>query len=84
MLERAEGVGGISRTVNYKGYYFDLRGHRFFTKFDEVQRLWEEVLGEDFLLRPRLSRIFYGGRFFDYPLRATNALRNLGPVESAR
>jgi protoporphyrinogen oxidase len=84
VLERAEGVGGISRTVNYKGYYFDLGGHRFFTKFDEVQRLWEEVLGEDFLLRPRLSRIFYGGRFFDYPLRATNALRNLGPVESAR
>ena len=47
VLERAEGVGGISRTVNYKGYYFDLGGHRFFTKFDEVQRLWEEVLGED-------------------------------------
>jgi protoporphyrinogen oxidase len=84
VLEKAEAVGGISRTVQYQGYYFDLGGHRFFTKFDEVQELWEEVLGEELLLRPRLSRIFYGGRFYDYPLRATNALRNLGAVESAR
>jgi protoporphyrinogen oxidase len=84
VLERSDTVGGISRTVNYKGYLFDLGGHRFFTKFDEVQKLWEEVLGDDLLVRPRLSRIFYNGRFFDYPLRAGNALRNLGARESAR
>ncbi len=84
VLEKTEAVGGISRTVEYEGFYFDLGGHRFFTKFDEVNRLWEEVLGDDFLLRPRLSRIFYNGRFFDYPLRASNALRNLGVRESAR
>ncbi len=83
VLEKSDSVGGISRTVNYKGYYFDLGGHRFFTKFSEVQALWEEVLGEDFLLRPRLSRIYYDGKLFDYPLRATNALRNLGIRESA-
>lgn len=84
VLEGGPGVGGISRTVQYKGYYFDLGGHRFFTQFDEVQALWEEVLGEAFLVRPRLSRIFYGGRFFDYPLRATNAVRSLGVRESTR
>ncbi len=84
ILEKTNRVGGICRTVSHQGNVFDLGGHRFFTKFDEVQALWEEVLGEEFLLRPRMSRIYYRGAFFDYPLRATNALRGLGPVESAR
>lgn len=84
VLEKTDTVGGISRTICYEGYYFDLGGHRFFTKFDEVQDLWEEVLEGDFLKRPRLSRIYYDGKFFDYPLKASNALKNLGVVESAR
>ncbi|MBM4395141.1 MAG: NAD(P)/FAD-dependent oxidoreductase [Deltaproteobacteria bacterium] len=84
VLEATGEVGGISRTVTRNGYRFDLGGHRFFTKFDEVQRLWEEVLGPDLLVRPRMSRILYRGRFFDYPLRASNALANLGPIEAAR
>lgn len=84
VLEKSGEVGGICRTVNYKGYIFDIGGHRFFTKFDEVQALWEEVLGNELVVRPRLSRIYYNGDFYDYPLRAANALRNLGPVESAR
>ena len=84
VLEGSAAVGGISRTIRYKGYYFDLGGHRFFTLFDEVQALWEEVLGDAFLVRPRLSRIFYAGQFFDYPLRATNAVRSLGVRESVR
>ena len=84
VLEASPAVGGISRTIEKDGYYFDLGGHRFFTRFDEVQALWQSVLGDEFLVRPRLSRIFYNGRFFDYPLKATNALRNLGLVESAR
>jgi protoporphyrinogen oxidase len=84
VLEKSDTVGGISRTICFKGYYFDLGGHRFFTKFDEVQALWEEVLGDEFLTRPRMSRIYYGGKFYDYPLRASNALRNLGIRESAR
>lgn len=84
VVEASDQVGGISRTVDYKGYLFDIGGHRFFTKFDEVQRLWDEVLGEDFLVRPRLSRIFYRNRFFDYPLRPANALANLGMVEAVR
>jgi protoporphyrinogen oxidase len=63
-------VGGIAKTVEFKGYRFDLGGHRFFTKLKPVQRLWEEMLGEDFLVRPRLSRIYYQGKYLHYPLVA--------------
>lgn len=84
VLEKSSGVGGISRTVHHRGYYFDLGGHRFFTKFDEVQALWEEILGDQLMVRQRLSRILYDGKLYDYPLNAANALRNLGPVEAAR
>ncbi|MFC4057826.1 NAD(P)/FAD-dependent oxidoreductase [Planomonospora corallina] len=78
-------VGGISRTEEREGWRFDIGGHRFFTKVPRVERFWDEVLGEeDFLLRPRMSRIYYNGRFFDYPLKASNALKNLGLVESLR
>jgi len=77
-------VGGISRTVNYKGYRFDIGGHRFFTKVEMVEALWDEILHEEFLVRPRLSRIFYGGKFFDYPLKPMNALLGLGPIEAVR
>ncbi len=84
VLERDQQVGGLSRTVRWEGYRFDIGGHRFFTRTASVQRLWEEVLGDELLLRPRQSRILYRGRLFDYPLRPANALRNLGPVEAAR
>jgi protoporphyrinogen oxidase len=76
-------VGGISRTVNYKGFLFDIGGHRFFSKSKEVIDLWNEILPNDFIERPRLSRIFYCGQFYAYPLKAFEALRQLGPVESA-
>jgi len=76
-------VGGISRTVERDGWRFDIGGHRFFTKVREVEELWHEILpNEDFLLRPRMSRIFYEGKYYDYPLKAGNALRNLGPFEA--
>lgn len=84
VYEKDTVVGGISRTVEYRGYRFDIGGHRFFTKVAEVERLWHEVMGDDFLARPRLSRIYYRDRFFDYPLRPTNALLGLGLVESVR
>jgi protoporphyrinogen oxidase len=71
-------VGGISRTVNYKGFLFDIGGHRFFSKSREVVDLWNELLPDDFIERPRLSRIFYRGKFYAYPLRAFEALKNLG------
>ena len=71
-------VGGISRTDEYKGYRFDIGGHRFFSKSDEVNRLWEEILGEEFLTRPRLSRIYYNRQFFHYPLKPLDALSKLG------
>src|SRR6266851_8861879 len=78
VLERDRLVGGISRTESYKGYRFDIGGHRFFTKIGEVEKFWHDVLGTDFITRPRISRIFYEGKFFDYPLKAMNALSNLG------
>ena len=76
-------VGGISRTVSYNGYMFDIGGHRFFSKAKEVVDLWQEILPDDFIERPRLSRIYYGGRFYSYPLKAFEALGNLGIVQSA-
>ena len=77
-------VGGISRTVEYQGFRFDIGGHRFFSKSQEVEDLWTELLGDDLLHRPRSSRIYYGGKFYAYPLKAGEALRNLGIIESTR
>jgi protoporphyrinogen oxidase len=79
-----EYVGGIARTARYKGYHFDIGGHRFFSKSREVEDLWTEILPDDMLVRPRSSRIFYKGKFFDYPLKATEALLKLGVIESTR
>jgi protoporphyrinogen oxidase len=80
----AQYVGGISRTENYKGYLFDIGGHRFFSKNKEVEDLWTEILPNDMLERPRSSSIFYKRLFFSYPLNAVEALRKLGFVESVR
>jgi protoporphyrinogen oxidase len=84
VFEAGERVGGIARTETYKGYRFDIGGHRFFTKVPEVQALWEEWLDSELQLVSRLSRIFYDGRFYDYPLRLPNVVSNLGALESAR
>jgi protoporphyrinogen oxidase len=85
VLEGDDVVGGISRTVERNGWRFDIGGHRFFTKVKPVEDFWHEILpDEDFMLRPRKSRIFYRGKFYDYPLRAVNALTNLGVIESLR
>jgi protoporphyrinogen oxidase len=77
-------VGGLARTVEHKGYRFDIGGHRFFSKNQEVEELWTEILGDEMLTRGRLSRIYYRGRFFAYPIKAFNALWNLGPLEAVR
>ena len=77
-------VGGLSKTVEFNGYRFDLGGHRFYTKLKPLERLWKEMLGDQLLRRPRLSRIYYRGMFFQYPLEARNVLRGLGLRESAR
>ncbi len=84
VLEAESQVGGLAKTVVRDGYRFDLGGHRFFTKAAEVDLLWHEIMREEFLLRPRLSRIYWNGRFLDYPLRGTDVVRKLGPVEVAR
>lgn len=85
ILESDTVVGGISRTVERNGWKFDIGGHRFFTKVDEVYEIWDEILDkDDFLLRPRSSRIYYNKKFFDYPLKPFNALSNLGIIEAIR
>jgi protoporphyrinogen oxidase len=76
-------VGGISRTASYNNFLFDIGGHRFFSKSQEVMDLWKEILPEGFIERPRLSRIYYNGTYFSYPLKAFEALNNLGYMESA-
>ena len=76
-------VGGISRTVEHEGYRFDIGGHRFFSKSKQVVDLWNEILPDDFIERPRMSRIYYEGKFYSYPLRAFEALWNLGIVRSS-
>jgi protoporphyrinogen oxidase/predicted dehydrogenase len=77
-------VGGIAKTIEFNGYRFDLGGHRFFTKLKPVQRLWEELLGDEFLTRPRLSRIYYDGKYFSYPIQAKDVVARLGLVEATR
>lgn len=84
VIEAGKLVGGIARTESHNGYRFDIGGHRFFTKVPEVNQMWEEVMGEEFITVPRSSRIFYRGRFFNYPLKIFNALSNVGVYESFR
>lgn len=83
VLEKRDKVGGLSRTETFKNFHFDMGGHRFFTKAPEVNRMWREVMGKDFLLRPRLSRIYYNNKSFHYPPKPLNALWGLGILQSA-
>src|SRR3984957_8668383 len=75
-------VGGLARTVEYRGFRFDIGGHRFFSKNPEIEALWTELLGDRMRECSRLSRVYYNGRFFKYPLEPLDALRNLGPLEA--
>lgn len=84
VLEAGAIVGGIARTESHRGYRFDIGGHRFFTKVPEVEAMWHKVMGDDFIKVPRLSRIYYRGRYFSYPLKLFNALWNIGPYEATR
>jgi len=84
VLESEPSVGGLARTELRDGFRFDLGGHRFFTKSARVEDLWREVLGGELLLRPRLSRIYYNGRFIDYPLSGWDLVKKLGVVELSR
>jgi len=82
VFEATDMLGGISQTARYRGFRFDIGGHRFFTKIRPVQEMWDEVLGDQFLTVPRLSRIYYDGKFFAYPLKPMNALFGLGPLRA--
>ena len=84
ILESTEYIGGIARTQVRDGYRFDLGGHRFFTKVQEVDDLWHEIMKEEFLKRPRQSRIYWNDKFLEYPLQGMDVIRKLGPVELTR
>src|SRR2546421_1017674 len=85
VVEAEDQVGGLAKTVvDPEGYRFDLGGHRFFTKATEVDALWHEIMGDEFLKRPRMSRIYWNGKFLDYPLNGTDVIKKLGPVELMR
>jgi protoporphyrinogen oxidase len=84
VLESTDMVGGIARTEVRNGYRFDLGGHRFFTKATEVDALWHEIMKEEFLERPRQSRIYWNDKFLEYPLEGMDVIRKLGPVELVR
>ena len=85
VLEATDRVGGISRTVERDGWRFDIGGHRFFTKVPEVEAFWHEILpDEDFLLRPRMSRVYYQEKYFNYPIEIGDVIRNFGVVEIGR
>jgi protoporphyrinogen oxidase len=84
VLEKESTAGGLARTLAYKGYLFDIGGHRFLTKVGLIEKIWRELLGEEFLTCPRLSRILYRRKFFHYPLEPFNALAGLGIVEAVR
>jgi protoporphyrinogen oxidase len=84
VIEADHIVGGIARTESYKGFRFDIGGHRFFTKVPEVEAMWHEILGDDLITVPRSSRIYYRGKYYDYPLKLFNALSNIGVYEAVR
>lgn len=84
VLEQGHKAGGLSRTESYKGFLFDIGGHRFFTKVAVVEKMWRTILGDDLLLRPRLSRVFYHGKFYSYPLEPLETVLKLGIFESVR
>jgi protoporphyrinogen oxidase len=84
VLEADAQVGGLAKTVEIDGFRFDLGGHRFFTKAPEVEALWNEIMGDELLLRPRMSRIYWNNKFLDYPLRGPDVIRKLGALELTR
>src|ERR671930_638892 len=84
VFEAEDQVGGIAKTEVRDGYRFDLGGHRFFTKVKEVDDLWHEIMKEEFLKRPRMSRIYWNGKFLTYPLEGMDVIKKLGPVELVR
>src|SRR5690349_8147596 len=84
VFEAEDQLGGIAKTVERDGYRFDLGGHRFFTKAKEVDDLWHEIMREEFLKRPRMSRIYWNKKFLHYPLQGVDVIKKLGPVELVR
>ncbi|MCX7592737.1 MAG: FAD-dependent oxidoreductase [Fischerella sp.] len=84
VVERENSVGGLAKSIEYKGFILDYGPHRFYTKIAPVLKLWNEVLGDEQVTVNRLTRIYYAGKYFSYPLKAFETLFALGLVESTR
>jgi protoporphyrinogen oxidase len=88
VVEKAPFVGGLARTIRkqteYGEFKFDIGGHRWFTKNDELNELFREVVADELLWVNRISRIYFDGKYVDYPLKISNALKAIGPVVSAQ
>ncbi|MFT4037366.1 MAG: FAD-dependent oxidoreductase [Thermomicrobiales bacterium] len=88
VLEKAPFVGGLARTIRkdtpYGEFKFDIGGHRWFTKNDELNELFREVVADELLWVNRISRIYFDGKYVDYPLKISNALKAIGPVVAAQ
>ncbi|QWD18437.1 hypothetical protein DP176_04510 [Polynucleobacter paneuropaeus] len=82
LFESTSSVGGMAKTISLWGQLVDLGPHRFFSSDPRVNQLWLEVIGQNYSMVKRLTRIYYQKTFFDYPLRAFNALFGLGIFQS--
>jgi protoporphyrinogen oxidase len=82
ILEKEKEPGGLCRTIDFNGYLFDIGGHRFLSDSEEINRLWAEIMGHDMLRVKRLSRIYYDGKYFNYPLSFLNTFWNIGITKS--
>ncbi len=82
ILEKKQNVGGLAETKIFNEFRYDIGPHRFFTKNQEVNELFMEMLGDDAVLVNRKTRILFEGKYFDYPLTPINALFGLGFFES--
>lgn len=83
VIERLDRVGGLARTVEFNENRFDIGPHRFFTKNNEIENLFHTVVGDDVVRVHRLTRIFYNGKYFNYPLTPASTLLNVGVRESS-
>jgi protoporphyrinogen oxidase len=75
LLEKQERVGGLCQTIHWHDCYLDIGPHRLFTTYPEVQKLIEEICGENLVKTRRKSSLYIGGRFIDYPARITQLAR---------
>jgi protoporphyrinogen oxidase len=79
LLEKNDYVSGLCRTVVANGYRFDLGGHRWFTQNEELNNWFRRLMKDEIVMVNRVSRIYYGGKYFNYPLGIHDVITKAGP-----